>query len=126
MDLLKRQKKVEGGVFNKLDSALYTWFRKEREKRCLVTGQILLEKASKFHHLIYGEHSRPFSASTGFHWRFCRRFGLRNLKICGEKLSADSSAANKFINEFDGLGYEHMDEQRIVALITGDNENEAD
>ena len=25
---------------------------------------------------------------------------MRNLKICGEKLSADSSAANKFINEF--------------------------
>ena len=45
-----------------------------------------------------GEHSKPFSASTGSQWRFCRRFGLRNLKICGEKISADNSAANKFIN----------------------------
>ena len=26
----------------------------------------------------------------------------------------------------DGPGYEHMDEQGIVALITGDNEKEAD
>ena len=42
------------------------------------------------------------------------RFGLRNLKICGEKLSSDSLSA------------ERMDEQGIVALISGDNEKEAD
>ena len=48
----KMAKKVEGGVFDKLDSALYIWFRQEREKGCPVTGPILLEKASKFHRLI--------------------------------------------------------------------------
>ena len=62
----KTAKKVEGGVFHKLDSDIYIWFRQEHEKGCPVTGQILLEKASKFHNLIYGEYSRPFSASTGF------------------------------------------------------------
>ena len=50
----KTAKKVEGGVFDKLDSALYIWFRQEREKGCPVTGPILLEKASEFHRLIYG------------------------------------------------------------------------
>ena len=107
----KTAKIVEGNVFDKLNSALYIWFRQEREKVCTVTGPILLEKASEFHRLIYGEHSRPFSASTGFQWRFCRRFGLRNLKICGKKLSADSAAANKFIYEFSNIteGYsEHQ------------------
>ena len=59
-------KKVRGGCFDKLDSALYIWFRQEREKGCPVTGPILLEKASEFHQLIYGEHSRPFSVSGGF------------------------------------------------------------
>ena len=52
----KMAKKVEGGVFDKLDSALYIWFRQEREKGCPVTSPILLEKASEFHRLIYGEH----------------------------------------------------------------------
>ena len=96
----KTAKKVAGGVFDKLDNALYIWFRQEREKGCSVTGPKLVEKASELHRLIYGEHSRPFLASTGFQWRFCRKFGLRNLKICGETLSADSSAANIFINGF--------------------------
>ena len=77
----KTTKEVEGGIFDKLDSALYIWFCQEREKGCPVTSPILLEKASEFNHLIYGEHSRPFSASMGFHWWFCRRFGLLNLKI---------------------------------------------
>ena len=38
----KTAKKVEGGVFDKLDSALYFWFRQEREKGCPVTRPILL------------------------------------------------------------------------------------
>ena len=64
----KTAKIVEGNVFDKLNSALYIWFRQEREKGCTVTGPILLEKASEFHRLIYGEHSRSFPASTGDFW----------------------------------------------------------
>ena len=45
----KTAKKVMWGYFDKLDSALYIWFRQEREKSCLVTGPILLNKASEFH-----------------------------------------------------------------------------
>ena len=44
--------------------------RQEREKGCLVTGPILLEKASKFHRLIYGKHSRPFKQIRGFNEGF--------------------------------------------------------
>ena len=44
----KTAKKVKGGVFDKLDSALYILFRQEREKGCPATGPILLEKASEF------------------------------------------------------------------------------
>ena len=52
----KTAKKVEGGVIDELDSTLYNWLRQESEKGCPVTGPILLEKASEFHRLIYGEH----------------------------------------------------------------------
>ena len=37
----KTARKVEGGVFDKLDSALYIWFCQEREKSCPVTGPVL-------------------------------------------------------------------------------------
>ena len=30
----------------------------------------------------------------------CKKYGLKNLKICGEKLSSDTSSAEIFINEF--------------------------
>ena len=76
------------------------WFRQQREKACPVTSPILLEKASEFHRLIYGEHSRSFLASTGFQYRFCKRLGLRNLKICSEKISSDSLSAEQIINDF--------------------------
>ena len=56
---------VEGGCFEKLDSALYIWFCQERERGSPITGQILLENASGLHRLIYGEYSRSFLASTG-------------------------------------------------------------
>ena len=61
----KKTNKVKGGYFDKLET-LYIWFCQEREKACTVSGLILLEKTFEFHRLIYGEHSRPFSASTGF------------------------------------------------------------
>ena len=54
----KTNKKVEGGWFVKLDNTLYVWFRQEREKGSLITGQILSEIASEVHRLIYGEHLR--------------------------------------------------------------------
>ena len=52
----KTAKKVAGGVFDKLDNALYIWFRQEREKGCSVTGPKLVEKASELHRLIYSKH----------------------------------------------------------------------
>ena len=66
----KTGKKIKGGYFDKLDSALYIWFCQEREKGLTVTGPILLEKASEFHLLIYGEHCMPFLASLEFQWSF--------------------------------------------------------
>lgn len=112
-------KQIKGGNFDKLDSALYIWFRQEREKGCPITGPVLLEKASEFHRLIYGESSKPFLASSGFQWRFCGRFGLRNLKICGEKLSADSPSAEQFVNGFSAMTEGYSNDQLFNCDETG-------
>ena len=40
-------------------------------------------------------------------------FGLRNLKIFNEKLSSDSSSADKFINEFSGVTKSYSEYQKL-------------
>ena len=44
---------------------------------------------------------------------------MRNLKICGEKLSADSSAANKSINEFSVITEGYSEHQVFNCDETG-------
>ena len=100
---VKTRKAIKNGGFDKLDGALYIWFRQQCEKGCPVTGPILMGKASEFHRLIYGKSSMPFVASSGLQWRFCGRFGLRNLTISGEKLSSDGLSAEQFINGFSAM-----------------------
>ena len=39
-----------------------------------------------------------FSGSTGWHWRFCKRHGIHNLSLQGEKLSADIEASVEFVS----------------------------
>ena len=101
--VLKTAKQIKSGSFDKLDQALYIWLRQQREKGSPITGPVLMEKAVEFHHLIYGESSQPFIASSGFQWRFCKRFGIRNLSICGEKLSSNTFAAEQFVEEFPSM-----------------------
>ena len=62
---------MRGGKLDKLDQALYIWFRQMRGKGVPVTGPILLEKANKYQALLYADSPKPFTASYGFQWRFC-------------------------------------------------------
>ena len=41
-----------------------------------------------------------FVASDGWLWRFCRRHGIRQLTLQGEKLSADKPASEEFVTSF--------------------------
>jgi len=51
---------------------------------------ILQEKAVQLYKKMYREASE-FAGSTGWEWRFCKRHGICNLSLQGEKLSADVS-----------------------------------
>ena len=101
----KRAKVIKAGSFDKLDEALYIWFRQAREAGSPVTGPIMMEKAAELHKLLYSKNKdiKPFTGSSGFQWRFCQRFGIKSLAISGEKLSSDSSAAKKFVEEFKSI-----------------------
>ena len=90
---------MKGGMSQKLASALYMWYRQQREKGIPVTEPILLEKATEFHKLFYADSTTQFNPSYGFH----RRFGIRNLAISGEKVSGGVISADKFISSFNEL-----------------------
>ena len=100
---LKATKTMKGGMYPKLDSALYLRFRQQREKGIPVTGPILLEKATDFHKLFYAGIPSQFNASYGFQWRFCKRFGIKTLAVAGEKVSADVISADEFVSSFKDL-----------------------
>lgn len=84
-----------------LDAVVYEWFRQRRDEGVPITGPLLCEKAKMLHEELKIE--EPCNFSSGWLTRFKQRHGIRYLKSCGEKLSADSQAAEEFIEEFSKL-----------------------
>ena len=60
-------------------------------------------QADAFYKLLNPEAEKPFISSSGYQWRFCNRYGIRNLSIAGEKLHANRDAAEEFKTDFPGL-----------------------
>lgn len=84
--------------FEKTSEALFLWFTQLREKGSPVSGPMLKSKALDFHKKFYND--EPFTASVGWLDRWKKRYGIRQLNITGEKLSADSEAVVKFKEDF--------------------------
>jgi len=56
------------GSFDKLDEALYIWFRQQHEKDVAVSGSLLQEKVKILYSWLYPDTTTPFCASNGFKW----------------------------------------------------------
>ena len=56
----------------------------------------------------------PFQQVRGFNGGFAQ--GLWNLKICGDKLSSDSSSAEQFVNEFSGITEGYSKHKISIAI----------
>ena len=91
------------GEYEKLDYALYIWFRQQRELNIPVSGALLQEKARVLYERLYPDATKKFTASTSFQWRFCKRHGLKNLAIQGEQASADFVSACDFQFHFSSM-----------------------
>ena len=81
-----------------LDQALYLWFVQQRSVGMPISGPILREKAKQLNEQLHAEEATtpPFSASSGWLWRFCNRHGIRGLSLQREKLSADTEVPESF------------------------------
>ena len=107
------------GAFEKLDEALYIWFRQQREKDVPISGSLLTEKVKVLHGQLHLDSSMVFCASTGFKWRFCKRHNLRSISIQGEQGSADILSACEFQHNFSEVMSEYSTEQVFNCDETG-------
>lgn len=80
-----------------LEDAVFKWFLQQRSMGNPISGPILCEKAKI---LAQKLGCSSFKASNGWLRNFKSRHGVRELDLSGEKLSADSKAAEDFIEKF--------------------------
>ncbi|KAM9226313.1 tigger transposable element-derived protein 1-like [Dugong dugon] len=92
----------------KMEKALNLWVEDMNRKRVPIHGNMLRQKALS----LYGDFSKgspetsdtkPFIASKGWLYRFRNRFGLKNIKISRETVSADEEVATTFLAELKKL-----------------------
>jgi hypothetical protein len=94
-------RKMKSSEHQKIDNALYLWFTQQRERGIPLSEPILQAKAiSLGEELPVREAPETFTASDGWLTRWKKRHGIRQLKICGEKLSADAAAVKEFQMRF--------------------------
>ncbi|XP_044018036.1 jerky protein homolog-like [Aphidius gifuensis] len=100
-DGIKTKKVMKSAVNEKLDKAMQTWFIQKRSLNEPISGPLVCEKALEMNEKLGG--TEDFKASTGWLQKFKNRHGIRELKVQGESLSADSNAAEKFKEKFSSI-----------------------
>lgn len=77
-----------------METVLYKWFLKQRQKNFHVSGEMIRQKARSV------STNSNFTASDGWLQRFKTRYGIRLLKMSGEKLSSQPELVNPFKENF--------------------------
>lgn len=85
---VKIRKTMKVCEYENTSEALFLWYSQMRNKGVPISGPLLQEKALIFQKE-FNDGEEGFTASTGWLDRWKKRYGLRQLTVCGEKLSAD-------------------------------------
>lgn len=93
--LSNSRKSMKSAEYNKTSEALFMWFSQQRQKGSPISGPMLQEKAIFFRNQ-FNEGESDFTASSGWLDRWKKRYGVRQIEMCGEKLSANSEAVIQF------------------------------
>lgn len=108
-----KKKRIQEGEFPKMEKLLYDWFVKQRERNVPINGELLKAKASFFFDQIY-KGTRTFHASPGWMQKFKSRYGIRLLKVCGEKLSSQPELIEPFMASLaDSIKKMNLDNEQI-------------
>lgn len=96
-----KRKTLKQGEMPRMEKRLYRWFCKQRLKNLPVTSELLKAKAKLLQEAI--KEGSDFSASDGWLQNFKHRFGIRLLKISGEKLSTNPELVNPFKQDLQSM-----------------------
>lgn len=89
------KKSTKTTTFSKTGEALYMWFCLRRQVGVPISGVILQAKA-KILSQQFPDENKNFAASNGWLNRWKKRYGIRQVTVCGEKLSANEDAVDPF------------------------------
>lgn len=104
-----KSKYVVSGKYHKLEQALFYWFLQMRDKNEIVTTSLLKMQARKFSSAL--KIPENFKFSSKWIQNFKKRFGIRKLKLTGEKLSSDTKNIEPFKNEF----FRNIKKRKLLA-----------
>lgn len=90
-----KRRTLKSSEFSAMEKSLYHWFIRMRNRNWPVSGLMLKEKAKELHSQLKESEAR-FNASDGWLQRFKKRYGVRLLKITGEKLSSQPQLVDPF------------------------------
>ena len=93
---LRRRKNDESSQDKKLDEAVAIRFMQKHSEGVPISGPILMVKALQFHTKLYPAGAEQFKASTGWLKSFQHWYGIRQLAIQGETLSAKVDLVQPF------------------------------
>lgn len=92
---MKRRRTLKTGENEGFERQLHSWFERQRNQHVPVTREILCKKAKSLFAAQYGA-ERQFHASYGWYQKFAKLYSIRNLQICGEKLSSRADLVPQF------------------------------
>lgn len=107
---ISNRKAMKTSDFEKINEALLLRFTQQREMGVPLTRPVLQEKAQIFAYIL-GEDGRNFVASSGWLDRFTNHYGIQQLKLCGEKMSADHEVVDVFKTELEEIIYGYTNDQ---------------
>ena len=79
-----------------VDKALKLWFYQMRNNNVPINFETVSCQAMIFQRESYLDITN-FTASKGFTQRFCERYNIKNIRLHGEKQSADTNAVEPFL-----------------------------
>lgn len=96
MEMLKR-KSMKSVKNADLDKVMIDWFKQRRAENVPLTGPMIITQAKKYH--VELGLTTPCDYSTGWLDKFKKRYGIRQIRIYGERVNADHEAAELFVDE---------------------------
>lgn len=97
-ELMKNRKTLHEAKNEDRGRVLIEWIQQQRSKDTSLTGLLVMKQARIYHEEQYIEGEYEYSEA----WlqKFKKWYGIKYLKICGEKASADHETVENYIDKF--------------------------